>query len=75
MPAAAEDADVAALIWIRPMPRPPTAPASSPSRSSTGRFSISDFFFTVFPFVVPTQMYVQPYFSIPVAISKKRKMA
>lgn len=49
LPAAAADADAAALIWIIPIPNPPTAPASRPSRSSTGIVSKSDFFFTVFP--------------------------
>jgi hypothetical protein len=31
-----------ALSWIRPTPRPPTAPASSPSRISMGKLSAID---------------------------------
>jgi hypothetical protein len=30
----------AVLIWIRPIPRPPSAPASNPSRISSGTLSM-----------------------------------
>lgn len=33
-------AEEAAFSWIRPIPRPPTAPASNPSRISIGMLSI-----------------------------------
>lgn len=36
--------DDAAFIWIRPIPSPPTAPASSPSKTKTGMLSSSVFF-------------------------------
>ena len=36
--------DEAALNWIMPTPKPPTAPARSPSNTSTGTLSSSDFF-------------------------------
>jgi hypothetical protein len=52
LPAAAEAAEFMARNWINPIPRPPTAPASAPNRSSAGKVSKSDFFFfvTVSPF-------------------------
>src|SRR3984893_10156449 len=36
--------DDAAFDWIKPIPRPPTAPASNPSSTSTGTLSRSAFF-------------------------------
>ena len=39
-----EEDDELAFSWMRPIPTPPTAPASSPSKTSTGRLSSSDFF-------------------------------
>jgi hypothetical protein len=43
LPAALLAADAAARNWIRPTPKPPTAPASSPSTTSTGMVSRSAF--------------------------------
>jgi hypothetical protein len=37
-------ADDAAFDWIRPMPRPPTAPASNPSSTRSGTCSRIDLF-------------------------------
>src|SRR3981081_3085800 len=36
--------DDAAFDWIKPIPKPPTAPASNPSSTSTGTLSRSAFF-------------------------------
>jgi hypothetical protein len=47
-----EDCDIW-RSWNRPIPKPPTAPASKPSKISTGKLSRSDFFFfTGFPFTL-----------------------
>lgn len=64
-----EDAACRARSWMRPIPRPPTAPARTPRTSSIITFSRIDFFFvTVFPF----WMLVITYLSIPDATSNLR---
>ncbi len=45
MPAVLLAACDMALNWIRPIPNPPTAPASNPSSTSAGTLSRSAFFF------------------------------
>jgi hypothetical protein len=52
--------------WIRPIPKPPTAPASSPSMISTGTLS-SRLFFRVFAILCSPQDLV-PFTILPFAI-------
>jgi hypothetical protein len=40
-----EEEEDAAFSWIKPIPKPPTAPASSPKSTSTGTVSSRAFFF------------------------------
>ncbi len=61
-------ADDMALNWIAPIPRPPTAPASSPSSTSMGMLSSSGFFFNLGILSSPWGIRCYVYFSICASI-------
>jgi hypothetical protein len=65
----------AAFNWIKPIPKPPTAPASNPSSTSTGTFSRSLFLLDMLASPLRFVAYINLAFALPIFTSSGERKA